>query len=272
MIRLNQIQCEGTHNSYHIAGPLYTYDHPPLDQQLDEGVRQFELDIHYTNNGFTVNHHPLFDAATTCATWIDCLSTIKNWSDANPGHHTIFILVEPKDELEITKIAGHYDELEAETLSVWPRDSIVTPDDVRGSHPDVRTAITTEGWPTLGETRNKILFSLIGGTADYVDDPSLAGKLMFPKADPSDPYAAVLKEDGADSAEAKIQQLVSQGFIVRTRYSTDNWDGARVQAALRSGAQWLSGDEEDQFEFPSGNISRCNPVNAPPECTDDAIE
>ena len=272
VLRLNQIQCEGTHNSYHIAGPIYTYDHPPLDQQLDEGVRQFELDVHYTNNGFTVNHHPILDPGTTCETWIDCLSTLKTWSDSNPGHHTIFILLEPKDTFDAQKIKGHYDELEEETLVVWPRERIVTPDFVRGDHPDVRTAVTTDGWPTLGETRNKILFSMIGGTDDYVDDPSLAGKLMFPKADPDDPYAAVLKHDDPRSDEDKIRDLVSQGFIIRTRYSTDNWDGDRVEASLRSGAHWLSGDEEDQFSFSSGNISRCNPVNAPAECTDDAIE
>src|SRR5689334_15762963 len=59
-LRLNQIQVIGTHNSYHLRAPesLRTllkskapeeangldYEHPPLSQQLDNGIRQVELD------------------------------------------------------------------------------------------------------------------------------------------------------------------------------------------------------------------------------------
>ena len=60
-IRLNQIQVIGTHNSYHLApskemlgliglyskrgSEAWAYSRKPLDQQLEEGLRQFELDI-----------------------------------------------------------------------------------------------------------------------------------------------------------------------------------------------------------------------------------
>src|SRR5688572_7715905 len=60
-VRLNEVQAIGTHNSYHVqASPalfgLLTafdatlaasieYTHRPLAEQLDRGIRQFELDV-----------------------------------------------------------------------------------------------------------------------------------------------------------------------------------------------------------------------------------
>ncbi len=51
-LRTNQVQVLATHNSYHIqqdvpiaSSPTTQYTHAPLDQQLDLGVRGFELDV-----------------------------------------------------------------------------------------------------------------------------------------------------------------------------------------------------------------------------------
>jgi hypothetical protein len=278
-VRINQIQVEGTHNSYHLSmiknGPL-SYEHPPLDVQLRElGARQFELDVHWTPTGFTVFHVPNIDYATSCDTFVDCLTTLSDWSADNPGHQPLFVIVEPKDDFDTDKIAGHYDELEAEVLSVWPRKNVITPDDVRGDHPDLRTAITTDGWPSLGESRDKILFFMLGGTSDYVepDNLRLDGKLFFPRAEPSDPYAAIIKMDDAEGVEAEIRQRVQEGFIIRSRYTGEDLEfrQARVDAALRGGAQWLSGDAPELFEIPDGSPSRCNPVNAPELCENEGI-
>src|SRR5687767_7834952 len=66
--RLNQIQCIGSHNSYHIAPDDFTkqlirtvakgdaenidYTHPPLTEQLERmGLRQFELDLYADPEG-----------------------------------------------------------------------------------------------------------------------------------------------------------------------------------------------------------------------------
>ena len=50
-LRINHIQMEGTHNSYHVE-PIfsptreYMYTHEDLDiQATDQGVRQFEIDV-----------------------------------------------------------------------------------------------------------------------------------------------------------------------------------------------------------------------------------
>jgi hypothetical protein len=66
-VRINQIQVIGSHNSYH-AGiapgesrlfqeknlklyQAFEYRHRPLDQQLDSGIRQIELDIYADSTG-----------------------------------------------------------------------------------------------------------------------------------------------------------------------------------------------------------------------------
>jgi hypothetical protein len=144
-IRLNQIQVIGTHNSYHAgfqpsAEALWKaknpaayqgldYRHLPLEQQLDSGVRQIELDVFADSQGgryahplgpkmiaaahlppdpdfdpdgimnkpgFKVMHVQDVDYISTCQPFTACLKQIRDWSHAHPGHIPVFILVETK--------------------------------------------------------------------------------------------------------------------------------------------------------------------------------
>jgi len=144
-IKLNQIQVIGTHNSYHAgiapnesklwqakyaeAFKGLDYQHQPLTQQFDSGVRQIELDIFadtkgglyahpsgpsnvaaahlpadpdfdssglMTKPGFKVMHVQDVDYRSTCQPFIGCLKEVREWSHAHPGHIPIFILVETK--------------------------------------------------------------------------------------------------------------------------------------------------------------------------------
>jgi hypothetical protein len=71
-IRVNQVQLIGSHNSYH-AGiapsesklvneknpklyQAFEYRHRPLDQQLNSGIRQIELDIYADSAGGRYAH------------------------------------------------------------------------------------------------------------------------------------------------------------------------------------------------------------------------
>lgn len=298
VLRVNQIQMKGTHNSYHIPSegvkiPELTYLLPPLEAQLSEGgARQFELDIHYDGieNRFAVYHIPVIDAQTHCAWFTDCLTILKSWSDAHPQHHPIFVMIEPKDDVvldDTDRIAGHYEEIDAEILSVWPRQRLIVPDDVRGKRADLRTAVTTDGWPALDESRGKAVFIMLdtglhrdGYTSEY---PSLKGAVLFVTSDPDRPDAAVFKMDDPISQGSQISEAVSMGFMIRTRAdSTDEplaRDTTRLEAALASGAQMVSTDyplpgyiEGYSVEIPGGTPSRCNPIIAPPGCTSLAIE
>lgn len=295
-LRINQIQCLGTHNSYHTTGelgglPFMQYDHRPLDEQLDMGVRQFELDIHHNGgNGIKVYHLPFFDPETTCAYLVECLGLIRDWSDVHPGHHILFVFIEPKEELDPDTFLGHTEEVDAEILSVWPRDRIFSPEDLVGDRPyeTLLEAVREEGWPTMGQVRGKAMFILLdsGPFRDaYVEaNPTLAGRIMFVRGGSDDPFGGIQtigdpREDGE-----RIQEAVRAGFLVRTRADADCVeaylnDDRRQGLALASGAQMISTDfpspppySDYFFAIPEGTPSRCNPLVAPGACSPSDVE
>ena len=87
-LRTNQVQVLATHNSYHIeqdspiqSSPTTQYTHAPLDQQLDHGVRGFELDVANAPDGtFPVEHTPVVDATSNCTPLVRCLQVTRTWS------------------------------------------------------------------------------------------------------------------------------------------------------------------------------------------------
>jgi hypothetical protein len=143
VLRLNELQYIGSHNSYH-AGlgaseaviwkrydpatyATLDYRHPSLSRQLDNGVRQVELDIYgdakggryahpaidalvrkaglpadpafadpalMQRPGFKVMHIQDLDQRSNCQPFAACLSEIRAWSRAHPAHLPIFVLVE----------------------------------------------------------------------------------------------------------------------------------------------------------------------------------
>ena len=83
----------------------------------------------------------------------------------------ITILVEVKDDADsdlgdsassipLPIDAAALDALDAEIRSVFPADRLITPDDVRGARPTLEEAVLEDGWPTLGESRGKVMFLL----------------------------------------------------------------------------------------------------------------
>ena len=303
-LRTNQVQVLATHNSYHIqqdapirSSPTTQYTHAPLDQQLDRGVRGFEIDVVNPPDGsFPVVHTPVVDATSNCTPLAQCLQVTRTWSEAHPGHVPIFILIEPKNDdvdfvidptLRRFDAAG-LDQLDKTVRSLLGR-RLITPDSVRGSAKTLRAAVLgRRGWPPLSKTRGKTLVALNtgGGIRDAFlqGHPSLERRAMFVTADEQSPAAAVIKMDDPD--EAKIQPLVKQGFIVRTRADADliearNHDTSRREIALRSGAQIVSTDFEVAVpaiggdyvvQIPGGTPARCDPVNAPKNCRPSDVE
>ncbi len=289
---VHQIQVEGSHNSYHVpnegAPPIWQYELPPLRDQLDlHGVRQFELDVHYEPEGwFSVYHVPGLDEGTSCAVFVECLEQIEQWSAQNPEHHLLFILIEPKDDLDVEKIVGHYGELEQEIVSVWSRERVLAPADVQGSHATLRDAVLAGDWPTVDQTRGMAMFVLFDGGMhrdEYVGDGSdVSSVLMFPSSDEQRPDGAFIKLDDPVADAERIRAAVEDGFIVRTRADAELLDPgaddyARLEAALESGAQLVSTDYPDEegdywLQIPEGTPSRCNPLTAPPGCAAEQIE
>lgn len=293
-LRVNHIQAMGTHNSYHVRPDEETiapwdYTHAPLDVQLDQfGVRQVELDIHYAGpDAFTVFHLPVLDSVSTCPDLPTCLGAVRQWSDAHPGHHLLWVLIEPKDEVDSQKLASHFLEVDAALRAVWPPERVLRPDDLRGSRASIRERLTLDGWPTLGETRDKVMFVMLdeGENQDaYLDTfPGLVDAMIFMRGGRGEPWGCVLELNDADSQTSAIATALAEGYLVRS--STGGADNtpeelaARAAAALAAGATFISTDFPAgtpdapwTFAIPDGEPSRCNPVTAPAECKASDIE
>ena len=213
-LRLNDIQTVGSHNSYkqpmdplllealvEAAGPRMLsldYAHPPLAEQLDDGLRKLELDVFHDpeggryerplgllqvrarggepaafdpeplrRSGFKVLHVQDIDFRSSCVTLIACLETLRAWSDANPGHLPIAVSLNAKQaEIDVPGSvrplpfdADAWDALDAELSSVLG-DRLLRPDAVRGTARSLRAAVTGRGWPLLDEVRGRFLFVL----------------------------------------------------------------------------------------------------------------
>jgi hypothetical protein len=292
-LRLNQLQAKATHNSYHVrtSDPSFAewnYTHAALDVQLEsQGVRGVELDVHWNNElgAYEVYHLPLIDEGTNCRLFTECLETLRGWSDAHPGHHPIFVQIEAKfsigdaEEGE-ARLAG----IDAEVRSVLPPELLITPDDVRGDHATLAEAIAEDGWPTLGASRGRFLFSYDCGRDQCLayarTTGDLTGRVMFPDSEPADPFAGfmVINDPSQEARDA-----VEAGYLVRVfaESLTDVLDGGpdELDAALATGAQVVSTDfpaPRDDVDYyvtiPGGTPSRCNPVTAPADCTSLDVE
>jgi len=300
-VGLNQIQVVGSHNSYHVSNfdqigglsPLAAtldYTHDPLPEQLEEGLRSLELDVFLQDDGeYHVLHFPDFDARSTCDLFTECLTQIRDWSQANPEHAPIGVLVEVKSPAQELGAAG-MDQLDADIRSVFADDQLITPDDVRGDAATLAEAVP-EGWPSLGESRGRTMFAMDNGdeVRDLYTDghPALEGRILFTSSEEGRPDAAFIKLNDPTDSLADIQRLVEAGYVVRTRADADllnaqNGDVEDRENAFVSGAQWISTDypaTEDPapnsgytVAFPDGTFARCNPVNAPAGCDDAAVD
>ena len=332
LVRLNELQFIGTHNSYksapdtaiynwltlgasavpQIAGALgdpaqLNYARAALPVQLQRGVRSFELDIFADPQGgafsrpllnsllnlglprpvgvdapgMKVLHVQDIDYRSTCPTLVACLGQLKAWSDATPGHLPVVINIELKDDAlpapfdgtQLTPFdATQLDAVDAEIRSVLG-DRLITPDDVRGGAADLRTAVTTTGWPTVADSRGRFLFFMDNANKRdlYLDGhPSLAGRVMFTSSGEGQPDGAVVKENEPGDG-TRLRQLVDAGYLVRTRADADvvSPSAATRDVALASGAQIVHTDfPPGESKVGSGYVvsfgtrvsARCNPV------------
>ena len=301
------------------------YDHPPIAEQLEQqGVRQLELDVfadpaggayarrvglgvvglpndpppELLQPGFKVLHIQDLDFNSSCLTFVDCLEQVDAWSDANPTHLPVAILVELKDEpipdpfnfgFTVPTVIGgpELDQLDAEIRSVFGRSELITPDDVRGRHGTLEEAVLAGRWPTLEDAQGKVMFMMDNGGRHRdlyrAGRPSLEGRVLFTNATPGSPDAAFVKVNQPVGNVEQIQQLVAAGYVVRTRsdeptVQARSGDTTQREAALASGAQWVSTDYpvpgsspfSDYFAaIPDGDPARCNPVNTGPRCRND---
>jgi hypothetical protein len=309
----------------HRAAIGLDYSHIPLKEQLDDGARAIEIDVVYDPQGglyadpagakmtgevmpdawkaemlkpgYKVLHIQDIDFHSVCITFTDCLHELKDWSAAHPDHVPILVTMNLKDDSiplpgSVTPLkfdAAAADALDAEVLSVFSRDQLVTPDEVQGGAPTLRDGVLEHGWPTLGETRGKFLFALDEGgdkIKTYIGDrKSLEGRVFFINTpDEAMPQAAYFTLNETSDIP-RITADVQKNFLVRTRADADTVearrnDTSRRDKALASGAQYISTDymhpdsrfSPYQARMPQGVIAACNPQRHPERCAGLAVE
>lgn len=283
--------------------PALAYGHPPLEAQLALGLRQIELDVApdprggayaapYADAdrdtraamaapGAKVLHIAGIDTDAHCPTFRACLSVLRRWSDAHAGHTPLVVLVNTGDAGGARFDAAALDALDADIRATIGSARLIAPDTVRGTAPTLRAAVRAHRWPTLAQAAGRFLFVLDGSAAHEdayrAGHPALAGRAMFGFYDETAPEAAVFNIQDPIAEGARIRRLVRAGFLVRTRADAGmaevrTGDRRRIDAAVASGAQWISTDGYDgipdpvgyayRAALPGGAVARCDPATA----------
>lgn len=245
--------------------------------------------------GFKVLHWADFDYQTSCVTLRGCLTQVKKWSERQPEHVTVPILLELKQTDPRLEDKGGaksppwdtamLDALDAEIRTVFPDEDTVTADDIRRDGRTLEQSVLEHGWPQVSETRGKTMFLMDNDDQKLQDAyraggrESLQGRVLFTDSEPGRADAAFMKvNDPTGANKAVIQDLVRRGYFVRTRSDVpldqaSSGDTRMLTDALGSGAQMVSTDfpvpglaarygSDYVAELPGGKGPvRCNPVN-----------
>lgn len=313
-----------------ISDPALSLDYVqmPLEAQLRTGARSIELDLHpdpqgglyadplpyrqlraqgvsdlapidtqaLQQPGMKVLHVADLDFRSQCPALRDCLSLMRRWSDANPGHSPVFVLLEPKSSVLDKAVPGAtavppfdataFAEIDDTIRAVLGAERLLVPDDLRGKHRTLEAAALAKAWPKVSETRGKFLFFyLVPGMnlamfRNYMADrPSLEGRVAFVQGLPGMAHTAFVLVDNALTRPDRIPDLVRAGYMVRSRADIDTDEARRNDTdrrdkTLASGAQIIStdyltapnvhGTEYHLRPFSGG--WRCNPVSAAKGC------
>lgn len=302
---LNSIQVIGSHNSYKIGieEPLFNYiyqldstnakslqySHISLEEQLDLGLRNLELDVLYDPNGgyysnpkgldiikkmggepgaydveqrlkkpgLKMFHIQDIDFRSHYLLFKEGLEALKKWSDKNPNHSPIFIIMNTKDQVvahlrtPLPFTAEALDRIDFEINSVFSKNELITPDLVRGKYATLEASILNQGWPRLKDVKGRFLFVLDekkDKIALYLKNhESLKDRVLFVNSTEGNPESGFRIVNDPIKDFDYIKKLVAKGYLVRTRADADTKearlnDYKRFEKAKESGAQVISTD------------------------------
>jgi hypothetical protein len=295
------------------------FGEPPIDRQLDLGARSLTFDFAFdpeggvyehpsgalmagqflednfiatmSKPGFKVIHILDIDFNSSCLTLDACLRSVASWSRKNPDHLPLVVLLKTNDDRTpmpgatkpVKFDAGAFDGLDAQIRSVFGASDMITPDMVQGRFHTLREAILAHSWPTLGESRGKVLFVLDDNAQKVAlyrgARRSLEGRAMFVSTDEKSPAAAFVTVENPLKDAAVIARDVRSGLIVHTYADADTKEArakstARLDAALASGAQIVSTDflvadpriGPYDARIPGNKVAQCESLLPPGRC------
>lgn len=278
-IKFNELSFIATHNSYQkqsvpsykklyqnlsdltfglVKGNKGDFESQTLTQQFNCGIRSIEMDIEAVVKDntitFTCLHMPSIDMTTTCYDFALALKEICMWSDNNPGHLPITVIVETKQVLLPLENMKSFNIEYAKELDNLLRtslgDKLFTPADMLRDYNSFGEMRAADDWCRADEMLGKVLILLhdCDTTEDYIDtDPSVRTQAMFPmlREDDIDRDCAsfLLMNNPKDILKSKGLILDELNFVVRTR--ADEFTQVtekRRENAISSGAQIVSTD------------------------------
>ncbi|KAJ8521958.1 hypothetical protein ONZ45_g1379 [Pleurotus djamor] len=140
----------GAHNSYAVGfNNLFANQDHDVTQQLNDGVRMLQLQVHNSNGALQLCHSTCI--ALNAGTLQDYLSTVKTWMDANPNE-VVSILMVNIDNQPASAFDAAYKAAGVDTISFAPESP----------------TLPATGWPTLGSMidSNRRLVSFLDNAAD----------------------------------------------------------------------------------------------------------
>lgn len=277
-IRLNELSFLATHNSYQpragwayrlllqsvsplpgvsVDGRLAGFEMDGLTEQLEHGIRSLELDVEAIEEdgafSFLVTHF-LLDNRSSCQDFEKALEELTMWSDHNPDHLPLIILIEPKSvTLPLGKMkafdvscAAALDDVIRKTAG----ERLLSPGEMMGSYDSFASMRADDGWPFLEDCLGRMVFLLhpCDVTDDYIErDRSIRTQAMFPclRYDGiREDYASfILDNNPSGAAGHRAEAYDDLRLMVRTRADDyPDFDEARYAAADRCGAQIITTD------------------------------
>ncbi len=278
-IKFNELSFIATHNSYQtqsvaayrqifdnlstltfnlVSNKTGEFSSQTLTEQFSCGIRSLEMDIETVKNGedisFVCMHSPYLDNGTSCYDFELALKEIKMWSDYNPNHLPITIIIEPKsvflpmENMKYMNIdyALRLDELLRTVLD----DKLFEPADMLRDYNSFADMRYADDWCKVENMLGKVVVLLHDTdiTEDYIKlDESIKSQAMFPmlRYDDSDlPYASFLLINEPEEAfENKEEIIDTKKLIVRTMAdSYTDVSQKDLDDSIQSGAQIISTD------------------------------
>ncbi len=229
-----------------------------LTQQLNCGIRSLEIDIEtFDRNGeisFTCMHSPRIDMTTSCYDFALAMKEISMWSNNNPNHLPITIIIEPKADFWALKDMEEFnldyaialDSVLKETLG----DKLFTPADMLRDYESFGKMREADDWCEVQDMLGKVLILLhdCDVTEDYISrDESVKTQAMFPMLREEDVdrdcTSFILANNPITFIENSETILKEKNIIARTR--ADKFIDVtpeQREKALLCGAQIVSTD------------------------------
>lgn len=282
-VKLNEIAVMGTHNSYQLLGTLpkrglmktlqiisfgvvenkAVFEMDTFTEQLEQGIRNLEIDIETVDDegdiSFIVTHSAIIDNVSSAYNLAKGLEEIAMWSDNNPGHLPIYLLIEPKDDVPSInnmknfslEYALEFDKVLRQVLG----DRLLTPSQAMGEYESFEEMRKADDWPDLTQVAGKIIVLMhpCNVTQEYIDtDISIKTQAMFPMlrfGDIDKTYASfILDNDPAGAAENNKKTVDENNLMVRTRADDyPDFSDERYNFADNCGSHIITTDYPPRF-------------------------